>query len=203
MSVEFLITSSVVVIAPGTGLLYTVSIGLSRGTLASIVAAAGCTLGIIPHLVAVTLGLAALLQTSPIVFQVFKFLGVVYLLYMAWLILKERGALEVAPETEQKPLPNVALTDFLINILNPKLSIFFLAFLPQFIPADTTSPLLQMLGLSLIFMAMTFAVFMVYGAFAAKIRQRVISQPLVMKWLRRCFAAALVALGVKLIMATV
>lgn len=202
MLAEFLITSLIVVIAPGTGVLYTVSIGLSRGALASVVAAAGCTFGIVPHLAAAILGLAAVLQTSPIIFQSFKFLGVIYLLYIAWSILKERGAMDVSLESEQKPLKNVALTGFLINILNPKLSIFFLAFLPQFVPADNTAPFFRISVLSLLFMAMTFIVFICYGFFAAKVSQRVISQPLVMTWIRRCFSAAFVALGIKLIMAT-
>jgi len=201
MLAEFLITSFIVVIAPGTGVLYTVSIGLSRGALASVVAAAGCTLGIVPHLAAAVLGLAAVLQASPIFFQFFKFLGVTYLLYIAWSILKERGALEVSLESRQRPLKNVAFTGFLINILNPKLSIFFLAFLPQFIPAENSAPFFHILGLSLIFMAMTFVVFICYGFFAAKVSQRVISQPLVMTWIRRCFSAAFVALSIKLIMA--
>lgn len=201
MLAEFLITSFIVVIAPGTGVLYTVSIGLTRGALASVVAATGCTLGIVPHLAAATFGLAAILQTSPVIFQSFKFLGVTYLLYMAWSIFKEKGVLELSLKGDQKPLAYVALTGFLINILNPKLSIFFLAFLPQFIPAENREPILHSLGLSLIFMAMTFLVFICYGYFAANISQRVISQPHIMTWIRRCLSAAFVVLGLKLMLA--
>ena len=90
------------------------------------------------------------------------------------------------------------LTGFLINILNPKLSIFFLAFLPQFIAAEEAHPMARMLELSGAFMAMTLAVFAVYGMFAASVRDRVISRPKVMTWLRRSFAAGFAALGAKL-----
>src|SRR6476646_5564743 len=95
MSIEFLITSFIVVISPGTGVLYTLATGLSRGARASIVAAVGCTLGIVPHMAAAILGLAALLHTSALAFQTLKWLGVAYLLFMAWQALKEHDALKV------------------------------------------------------------------------------------------------------------
>ena len=132
MSLEFLITSLIVVISPGTGVLYTLATGLSRGARASIVAAFGCTLGIVPHLAAAIMGLAALLHTSALAFQIFKYLGVAYLLFMAWSTLRESGALKVEKEVDARSALQVTVTAVLINILNPKLSIFFLAFLPQF-----------------------------------------------------------------------
>jgi len=198
---EFLITSLIVVIAPGTGVLYTLGIGLARGMRASIAAALGCTFGIVPHMAAAILGLAALLHASAIAFQIFKFMGVAYLLFMAWSVLREKGAFKVMPQGQEKPYLQVAVTGFLINILNPKLSIFFLAFLPQFVPADVTAPLLRMLSLSALFMLMTFVVFICYGAFAARIRRHVITRPSVIGWMRKCFAAAFAALGGRLIFA--
>ena len=202
MWLEFFLTSFVVVISPGTGVIYTIGIGISRGVGASIAAAAGCTLGIVPHMTAAIFGLAALLHASSVAFQVLKFAGVSYLLYMAWSTLRERGALEIASVHDPKPLGRVALTGGLINILNPKLSIFFLAFLPQFVPQDVTAPVAQMLVLSAIFMAMTFVVFVVYGAFASRLRQHVIESPSVLTWLRRGFAAAFVALSARLTFAS-
>ncbi|HEX6956574.1 MAG TPA: LysE family translocator [Ferrovibrio sp.] len=198
MSIEFLITSFIVVIAPGTGVLYTLGAGLSRGSKASIVAAFGCTLGILPHIAAAILGLAALLHTSAVAFQTFKYAGVAYLLYMAWNTWRERGALKVEQKPDRRSLTQVGVTAILVNILNPKLSIFFLAFLPQFVSAQETQPLPRMLELSGIFMLMTFAVFVGYGLFAAAIRDHVISRPAVLAWLRRSFAAAFVALGARL-----
>ena len=198
MSLEFLITSFIVVVSPGTGVLYTLAAGLSRGARASVVAAFGCTIGIVPHMAAAIMGLAALLHTSALAFQVFKYLGVAYLLYMAWSTLRERGALRVEKEAGARSAVQVTVTGILINILNPKLSIFFLAFLPQFIAADEGHVLARMLELSGAFMAMTFAVFVVYGLCAASVRERVISRPRVMAWLRRSFAAGFAALGAKL-----
>lgn len=201
MSIEFLITSFIVVVSPGTGVLYTLATGLSRGTRASVVAALGCTIGIVPHMAAAIMGLAALLHTSALAFQTLKYLGVAYLLYMAWHTLKESGALKVEKEGGSRSAIQVAVTAILVNILNPKLSIFFLAFLPQFVSANEVHPLSRMLELSGVFMLMTFVVFVGYGLFAASVRDHVISRPRVLTWMRRTFAGAFVALGARLALA--
>ncbi|WP_413205390.1 LysE family translocator [Rhodospirillum sp. A1_3_36] len=202
MSPEFLLTALVVVLAPGTGVLFTLATALSRGWKASVVAAFGCTLGILPHMIAAITGLAALLHASAMAFQGMKLLGVLYLLYMAWMTVKERGALSV--DTAQAPhrsMGRTILAAFMLNILNPKLSIFFLAFLPQFVDAGDPTPLLSMVELSAVFMALTFVVFVGYGACAALVRDRILAQPRVLTWMRRAFAGAFVALGVKLALA--
>jgi threonine/homoserine/homoserine lactone efflux protein len=198
VSIEFLITSLIVIVSPGTGVLFTLAAGLSRGSRASVVAAFGCTLGIVPHMAAAVMGLAALLHTSALAFNTLKYLGVAYLLYMAWSALKERGALRIEPQVGTRSAVEVTVTAVLINILNPKLSIFFFAFLPQFVSAGEAHPLSRMLELSAVFMALTFVVFVGYGLFAAAIRNHVISRPRVLAWMRRTFAAAFVALGAKL-----
>lgn len=199
MSLEFLITSFIVVASPGTGALYTLAAGLSRGSRASVVAAFGCTLGCVPHMAAAILGLAALLHTSALAFETFKYLGVAYLLYMAWNTLRERGALSLNKETSAARTDvQVTVEAVLINILNPKLSIFFLAFLPQFVSTDEAHPVPLMLMLSAVFMLMTFVVFVAYGLFAASVRDHVISRPRVMTWMRRTFAGAFAVLGAKL-----
>ena len=149
-------------------------------------------------MIAAMLGLAAVLHTSALAFAALKWCGVAYLLYMSWQALRETGALAVEGEIKERSSGRVVVTGFLINILNPKLSIFFLAFLPQFIAADEAHVLARMLELSGAFMAMTFAVFVVYGFSAASVRERVISRPRVMAWLRRSFAAGFAALGAKL-----
>jgi threonine/homoserine/homoserine lactone efflux protein len=198
MNIEFLITSLIVVVAPGTGVLYTLAAGLSRGARASIVAAFGCALGIVPHMAAAVTGLAALLHTSAVAFQMLKYIGVAYLLFMAWNMLKEHGALKVETEATPRSARRVILSAILINILNPKLSIFFLAFLPQFVSAAEPHPLSRMLELSGVFMLLTFAVFVGYGVFAAAVRSHIISRPRVLAWMRRSFAGAFAALGLKL-----
>ena len=198
MTLAFLVTSLIVVASPGTGVLYTLAVALTRGSRASIAAAFGCTLGILPAMLAAMLGLAAVLHTSALAFAALKWCGVLYLLYMAWQALRERGALAVDAGREHRSGARVIVTGFLINILNPKLSIFFLAFLPQFIAADEGAPLARMLELSGAFMAMTFVVFVLYGLFAAAVRDRVVTKPVVMTWLRLAFAGGFAALGARL-----
>jgi threonine/homoserine/homoserine lactone efflux protein len=201
VGLEFLLTSLIVVVSPGTGVLYTLAAGLSRGTRASVIAAFGCTLGIVPHIAAAITGLAALLHTSALAFQVLKVLGVAYQLYMAWQSLKQRGALAVEPDSAPRSARRIIVTAILINILNPKLSIFFFAFLPQFVSAGDPQALARMLEMSAVFMLLTFAVFVGYGTFAAALRSHVIARPRVLAWLRRTFAAAFVALGARLALA--
>ena len=198
MTLSFLLTTLIVVASPGTGVLYTLAVALTRGSKASVAAAFGCTLGIVPQMVAAMLGLAAILHTSAVAFAALKWCGVVYLLYMAWQALRERGALSVDTEVKPRSSGRVIVTAILINILNPKLSMFFLAFLPQFIAVDEAHPLARMAELSGVFMAMTFAVFALYGLFAASVRDRVITRPKAMAWLRRSFAAGFALLGAKL-----
>ena len=198
MSYEFLLTSLIVVATPGTGVLYTMAAGLSRGARASVTAAIGCTLGIIPHMMAAITGLAALLHTSAMAFQILKYLGVVYLLYMAWSTRRDKGALSVEDDTAPRSATKVIVSGILINILNPKLTIFFFAFLPQFVSANEANAFLRMAELSSAFMLLTFVVFVGYGTFAAVIRNHVISRPRVLTWMRRVFAGAFVALAARL-----
>jgi threonine/homoserine/homoserine lactone efflux protein len=201
MSAEFLITSLVVVLLPGTGVLYTLAIGLGRGFRASIAAAVGCTLGIVPAMIASIVGLAALFHTSALAFQLIKYAGVAYLFYMAWTILRQGGVLDVSEDRRPLSAFQTARDGVVLNVLNPKLSLFFLAFLPQFVPATAANTTLTMVMLGLTFMALTFIVFVGYGACAALARDYVVSKPSVMVWLRRSFAATFGLLGLRLALA--
>ena len=198
MSFEYLLTSLIVVLLPGTGVIYTLAWGLGRGARAASWAALGCTFGIVPHIVASIVGLAALLHASALAFQIVKYLGVAYLLYMAWSVLRQSGPLQVAEEKSEPAVLRIVLNGFLLNILNPKLSLFFLAFLPQFVPAAAVNPTLDMLMLALVFMALTFVVFIGYGLFAAATRSYLAAKPQAMTWLRRSFAGAFGLLGLRL-----
>jgi threonine/homoserine/homoserine lactone efflux protein len=195
---EFLITSLVVVLIPGTGVVFTVSTGLAQGRRASFFASVGCTLGILPHLLATVLGLAAVMHTSAVAFQVLKYVGVAYLFYLAIATWRDRSAFAVQAVHAKTGALGVVTRAFLLNILNPKLTIFFLAFLPQFVEPGSASPLLQLLGLSAVFMTMTFGVFVVYGLLAHAFRKAVIESPRVQAWLRRGFAGAFAGLGTQL-----
>lgn len=198
MTLEYILTSLIVILLPGTGVIYTLAFGLGRGWRASMFAAFGCTLGILPHIVASIAGLAAVLHASALVFQVIKFIGVAYLFYMAWSVLRDGGGLQLHSDAPETSPGRIVLNGMLINCLNPKLSLFFLAFLPQFVPVDIASPTAHMLLLAAVFMGLTFLVFAGYGAFAAATRKYVISRPRIMNWFRRSFAFAFGALGVKL-----
>jgi len=197
---EFLLTTLVVVLLPGTGVIYTVSTGIFSGRKASIAAAFGCTAGIVPHLIASILGLSAILHMSALAFQAVKFAGALYLLYLAWAMWRETGGMNFSNEAAPKGLIKIALKAILINLLNPKLSIFFLAFIPLFISPAATSPTLQMLLLSLVFMAMTLAVFILYGLCAHGVSRYITSSPKSISVLQRSFAAIFALLGIKLAM---
>jgi threonine/homoserine/homoserine lactone efflux protein len=201
MSPAFLLTSLIVVVAPGAGVLYTLSAGLSRGARASVFAAFGCTLGILPHMAAAITGLAALLYASSVAFEALKILGCLYLLYMAWNTLKETGALDIEARSAPGSAFRIVLRGILINILNPKLSLFFFAFLPQFVNTAEADALAKMLELSGIFMAMTFVVFVGYGVFAASVRSHIMTRPHLLTWMRRSFAGVFVLLGARLALA--
>ena len=198
MSPEFLLTSLIVVASPGTGVIYTLGAGLGRGARAATIAAFGCTLGILPHLLAAVLGLSAMMQTSVVAFEILRVAGVAYLLYMAWMTLKETGALAVAPDGRDASALDITMRAILLNLLNPKLTVFFLAFLPQFIGHGDAQPTLRFVELGGVFMTMTFVVFVVYGVAAATVRDQVLSRPSVLAIMRRLFAGAFVLLGVRL-----
>ena len=197
-TVEFLITSLVVVLIPGTGVIFTVSTGLSQGRRASFFASVGCTLGIVPHLLATVLGLAALMHTSALAFQLLKYAGVAYLFYLAVITWRDRSAMTTQAVQGKGGMRSLVVKAFLLNILNPKLTIFFLAFMPQFVEPSASSSLAQLLGLSAVFMTMTFGVFVAYGLLAHAFRRAVVESPRVQAWLRRSFAAAFAGLGAQL-----
>ena len=195
---EFLITSLIVVLIPGTGVIYTVSTALAQGRAASVFAALGCTAGIVPHLLATVLGLAAVMHASALAFQVLRYAGVAYLFYVAWATWRDQSAFTVDGAVTRASVSALVVKAFLLNILNPKLTIFFLAFLPQFVEPGASEPVAQMLLLSAIFMAMTFVVFVVYGFVADAFRKLVIESARVQRWLRYGFAAAFAGLGARL-----
>ena len=198
MSVAFLLTSLVIVATPGTGALYTIAAGLQRGRRASLIAALGCTLGIVPHLLAAVTGLAAILHASAVAFSTIKYAGVAYLLYLAWETCRDHSPLEVEPDAAAHSAARVIGQAVLINVLNPKLTIFFFVFLPQFVHPAEPHALTHMLALSGVFMLLTVVVFAAYGVFAAAMRSQVIERPRVVAWMRRVFAGSYVALAGRL-----
>ncbi|MHA6324740.1 LysE family translocator [Roseivivax sp. CAU 1753] len=198
ISVQFLLTALVVVVLPGTGVLYTLAVSLGRGRRAGLWAALGCTVGIVPHLTAAIFGLAALLHTSALLFAAVKWAGVCYLLWLAWQSLGADGALSITSDRRPEPGLHVARRGALINILNPKLSVFFLALLPPFLSGDAATATAEMTALGVVFMALTFGIFVLYGLMAAAARDRLLARASVMRWLNRSFAALFAALAGRL-----
>lgn len=198
VNAEFLLTSLIVVLIPGTGVVYTISTGLFQGWRASLAAALGCTLGIIPHLLATMVGLSLILHTSALLFQSLKWVGVLYLLYLAWVMWYEENSLALDTASPQQHDRQIILKAILLNLFNPKLTIFFLAFLPLFIRPTGASPTMQMMILSTIFMAITLTVFVLYGILASAVRAYVVNSPKVVRWIQRSFAVTFAALGLKL-----
>lgn len=202
MSIAFLLTTLVIVATPGTGAVYSIAEGISRGRRAGIIAAFGCTLGVIPHMIAAITGLAAILNASAVAFETIKWIGIAYLLFLAWQTLRDKSLIQAEEDPAPRSSWRVIGTAVLINVLNPKLTIFFFAFLPQFVPSQAPDAAWQMAGLSLVFMALTFVVFAMYGIFAATMRTQVLGRPRVVTWLRRSFAATYVLLAGRLALET-
>jgi threonine/homoserine/homoserine lactone efflux protein len=199
---EFLLTALIVVATPGAGVLYTVAAGVSRGWQASLVAAVACTLGIVPHMIAAVTGLAAIMHASAVAFSIIKWLGVAYLLYLAWKTFRDKSVFAVEAEPGKISPWRVIVSGILVNTLNPKLTIFFFAFLPQFVPANRPDAVPLMVYLSVVFMTVTLVVFSLYGVFAAAVRRQVFSRPRIVAWMRGSFAATYLVLAGRLAAST-
>ena len=197
MRIDFLLTALVVVVTPGIGVLFTLSAAITRGSRAAAVAAFGCTLGIVPHALAAIVGLAAVLNASSLAFQVLKYLGAGYLLYLAWKTVRDPGEMKL-DRVPRRSNGEVIRSAILVNLFNPKLTLFFFAFLPPFVNRHEPHPVAAMTSLSAVFMLLTFAVFLAYGLLAATVRDKIIARPAVLTWIRRSFALAFVGLAGKL-----
>lgn len=198
LSPEFLLTALVIVLAPGTGVIYTLATGLGRGRIASLAAATGCTGATVLHLTGALVGIAAILHASALLFQIVKYAGVAYLIYLAIQTLRDRGPVRFEPTREKKTLLKTAWGGFVLNILNPKISIFFVAFLPQFMSGNPATSLAEILVLGGTFVGLTFVVFVIYGQLASVVRSRLLENRRAMNWFRRVTAFAFGAMGVKL-----
>jgi threonine/homoserine/homoserine lactone efflux protein len=198
MTPEFMLTTLIVVASPGAGALFTIAAGIARGWRASLVAAFACTLGIVPHVVAAVTGLAAIMHASALAFSIVKWFGVAYLLYLAWKTFRDQSMFDVETDPTQTSTLRVIGSGVLVNTLNPKLTIFFFAFLPQFVAPGSADAVASMVWLSAVFMAVTLVVFSAYGVFAAALRRQVISRPRVVSWIRRSFGATYLVLAGRL-----
>jgi threonine/homoserine/homoserine lactone efflux protein len=199
MSIEFLLTSLVVVLIPGTGVVYTVSSSISGGWRRGLFAAVGCTLGIVPHILAALLGLSAIMQTGAVIFEVVRWAGVAYLIFIGISMICNAGTLPLDDgDVSGDTMNRVIWRGILLNVLNPKLTVFFFAFLPQFLDAPSGLLDAKLVGLGGVFMLMTLAVFAIYALVSAAVRDLVLAAPVVRKWLERTLGAFLIGFAAKL-----
>jgi len=200
ITVSFILTALVVVLIPGTGVIYTVNTGLSKNSKHAVAAAVGCTLGIIPHVTACILGLSAIMNMGARAFMVIRFAGVAYLMYLAWKTWTSAGSVELGRDKMERRYTGVAMKGAALNLLNPKLTLFFLSFLPQFIPSGGGNETGIMILLSLVFMMMTLVIFIGYGLFASMIRTVIMKKRNIMKDVEKGFACIFAGLAVRLAM---
>lgn len=203
MDLTFVLTSLVVIATPGTGAIFTLAAALARGARSGVVAAAACTVALVPHTLAAVTGLAAVLHTSAVAFSVIKYLGVAYLLYLA--VATWRGAGSLRLDVTKAPPPStlsVFRDALLLNLLNPKLTIFFVAFLPQFVhPSGGPAVPVQMVLLSAVFAALTFVVYCAYAVVAARLRGVVVSRPAAVRRFERSTGVTFALLAGRLALA--
>jgi threonine/homoserine/homoserine lactone efflux protein len=200
MTTDFLLTTLIIVATPGTGALYTLAAALGGGRRNAVIAAFGCTLGIVPHMLAAALGLVALVASEPRLFDLIRYAGIAYLIWMAIGLWRSGLAREQDAEPRRQA-GQIIRKAVLINLLNPKLSLFFLAFLPQFVDPADPAPLTTMAGLSLVFMAVTFVVFALYGLAAVTMRHGLVERPQRMRIVNRLLASGFVLMAGKLALA--
>jgi len=198
LSPSFLATALVVALIPGTGVLYTISVSLTRKAGAGVAAAIGCTLGIVPHIAACALGLSALMNAGARAFMAIRYLGAAYLLYLAWKTWVTAGAIAADESGRGDSYLQIAAKGIALNLLNPKLTLFFFAFIPQFARPDSAHFGADMAAVSAAFMAVTLFVFVAYGALARFASGYLLGAKDAMKTVERGFALAFAALAAKL-----
>jgi threonine/homoserine/homoserine lactone efflux protein len=199
MTAEFLVTSFLVALIPGTGVVYTVSSAIGGGWRPGLFAAVGCTLGILPHMAAAMLGLSGVMQTGATVFEAVRWAGVAYLVFIGLSMFRGGGAMSVTGAAgTSASTAAVVRRGILLNLLNPKLTLFFFAFLPQFLDADAGLLDARLIGLGGLFMLVTFVVFAGYAYVSAVFRDRMLSAPVAQRWVERTIGSLLIGFAAKL-----
>lgn len=198
----FIVASFLLCLAPGPDNIYVLTQGITKGKKAAIITTLGLCTGLIIHTTAAALGISVIFKTSEIAFNIVKYLGAAYLLYIAYQAYKHRDEpLNLDAGSSKKEMKNLYMKGFIMNILNPKVSIFFLAFLPQFVNVNEGNIPMQMIILGIIFMIMTVLVFSTIGIVANTLSSKLLSKPSIVKYMNVMTSFVLVSLGVKLALA--
>ena len=198
----FFFATLLVVIAPGPGMLFVISRSIAGGRKAGIVSALGASAGIAVHILAAGFGLSLILIATETGFRIMKWVGGIYLIFLAWKAFTHRQALTLESGKDDTGHTSVFWQGLLVNALNPKVALFFIAFIPQFVNPASGSVSVQMMVLGTIFMVLTVIIFSAYGISAAIIRRWLIERPRVNRLIDWATGSLFVFLGIRMVGAT-
>ena len=194
----FLITSLIIILIPGTGVIYTVSLGMTEGRKKSVFAALGCTAGIVPHLCTSIALSSLLMQMNDTVFTAIRYTGVLYLVYLGVGMVFSKGNVQFSEAKAESHTPGIVKGGILINLLNPKLTLFFFSFLPQYVSSGHKNYMVKSFLLGILFMTLTFIVFAGYGLLAGTAKKWLCQSPKRISFLQKCFGVTFIVFAVKL-----
>ena len=195
----FIGASVILTLMPGPDIIFVITLSITQGKKSGILTALGLVTGLIVHTTAAALGLSIILYESALAFQIVKYLGAAYLIYLGIIAIRERNknALQINRNAkyENKKLYRRGI---LMNILNPKVSLFFLAFLPQFVSADSSNVSLEMMFLGIIFMVQAIIVFTIVSILAHKLSEKIVKNPKVVKVINWVKASVFLIIGIQI-----
>ncbi len=197
--IMFVLASFLLCLAPGPDNIYVLTQGITKGKKAAIITTLGLVTGLIVHTSAAAFGISVIFQTSQVAFDIVKYLGAIYLLYIAYKIFKHRNEpLDLDVKSSKQQMKSLYFKGFIMNVLNPKVSIFFLAFLPQFVDTNVPNVSMQVILLGFIFMVITIVVFSTIGILGNLLSSRLMQNPNIIKYMNILTSFILVSLGLKL-----
>lgn len=196
----FIAVSMLLTIAPGPDILYVITQSITRGKRAGIATALGLSTGLIVHTTAAAFGVSAILQQSAIAFTILKYAGAIYLFFLAWKAFQEKEHLLSDKPVQNKGTGSLYRQGIYMNILNPKVGLFFLAFLPQFVNSNAGNSSEQMVLLGILFMLQTIIIFSTVATFAGIFSNKILSRPNIAKYINYVKCSVFALIGIKLVL---
>jgi len=196
--IYFIAASAALTFLPGPDIIFVLTQSISQGKIAGIATASGLCTGVLVHTTAAALGVSAIVYQSALAFTVLKYVGAAYLLYLAWQALREGDRVLSSGPVQISDVPALYKRGIFMNVLNPKVALFFLAFLPQFVNLEAGSVPTQMILLGIVFMVQAWLIFSVISVFAGTIGNKVLERPGIGKYIKWGKAGIFTAIGVQL-----
>jgi len=198
ITLAFLLTSAVIILTPGQDMILVMSRSISQGQKAGIITAFGVSVGLLGHTLLATLGLGALLLASEFLFDIVKFIGAGYLIYIGYQLLKSKDH-----TINMKDLPSVSykkmfMQGALSNVMNPKIAIFYFSYLPQFVVPNSGNEAMQLFILGFTFATLTFIIKAPIGFISGLLSFWIKTRPIILKYIHRTSGVILIGLGFKL-----